>query len=374
MAIGKGKGSKGKGVGNYVRRTGITNISTSDYGYEGRSWGDGKTRVTWTPEANPRNIPTGYKVYVNGVLKATVPYGTNLVDLTGLSTGGANNISVVPYDTYVEQIATETAATVTGVPATPAAPTATNVGTSRPFNNGAISVAFTAPSDNGGSAVTSYTVSAYCSVHAVTHTATGASSPLVITGFGSGVVTTATVKATNVNGSSAASPASSSVTITTVPATMSAPGATAGVDLDTISWTAPSNGGTAIIDYYIESNDSKNKTVTQADSGSTTLAQEANTAQQYRVRARNANGSSDFSGYSGSVTTQAPSFFSPPFFPPGFFSPPFFPPGFFSPPFFPPGFFSPPFFPPGFFSPPFFPPGFFSPPGFGGGYLALRGY
>jgi hypothetical protein len=252
-------------------------------------------------------------------------------------------------------------------PYPPTIGTATDVGTGRPHNDGAVTITFTPDPRN---AATSFTASGYCSVHAVTHTVTGASSPLTITGFGTGAVTNISVTATNSYGTSAASTASNAVTVTTVPATMSAPGATAGVDLDTISWTAPQNGGKTILDFYIESNDSKNKTVTTSASGSTTIVQEANTAQSYRIRARNDNGSGVFSGYSTAVTTQAPSFFSPPFFPPGFFSPPFFPPGFFSPPFFPPGFFAPPFFPPVFFSPPFFPPGFFSPPFFPPGFFS----
>ena len=272
----------------------------------------------------------------------------------------------------------------------------------RAYNDGAITVSWSAPV--AGNTPTGYKVYEAGVLRATVAFGTNTA---LITGLGSNTSHTYAVSSYDSyldNSSNAV--AAPAATATTVPQTMAAPTAAAGVDLDTISWVVGDNGGKAILDVYIESNEGtpKNKTVTTSANGSTTIANEANTAQAYKVRARNANGSGAFSGFSNTVTTQAPSFFSPPFFPPGFFSPPFFPPGFFSPPFFPPGFFSPPFFPPGFFSPPFFPPvffsppffppgffsppffppgffappffppGFFSPPGFGGGYLALRGY
>jgi len=186
------------------------------------------------------------------------------------------------------------------VPNAPTIGTATDVGTNRAYNNGAITVTFTPASD--GTPATSYTASAFCSVHNTTHTASGNSSPLTITGFGSGVNTTVTVVATNQYGNSASSSASNSVTVTTVPATPSAPSAStvANQAQDTISWTAPANGGKSITNYYWTSSDGKSGNTT---STSVTISQEAGTAQTYNVRADNANGSSSTSANSGSVTT-----------------------------------------------------------------------
>ena len=185
-------------------------------------------------------------------------------------------------------------------PKPPVISSASNVGTGRGFNNGAITVSFTLP-DNSPAA-TSFTASAYCSVHSATHTVTGASSPLVITGFGTGVVTTVTVTATNDKGTSAASAASSSVTITTVPATPSAPTATAdgGAATDNVSWTAPADGGSAITSYDWQADDGKG--ANQAGT-SVAVGQEAGTTQAYRVRANNANGNSEYSAYSANLTT-----------------------------------------------------------------------
>lgn len=228
-------------------------------------------------------------------------------------------------------------------PLTPINVVGTDVGTNRPFNNGAVSVAFSLPS--GSPSATSYTVTASPGGA----TATGSSSPIVVTGLASNTAYTFTVTATNSFGTTASSSPSASVTVTTVPATPSAPTATAGVNQDTVSWSAPLNGGKAITQYFWQSSDGKSGTTTGT---SVTVAQEANTAQTYQVRADNANGQGQLSASSNSVTTQAP--FFPPFFPffPSFgpFFPPFFP---FFPPFFPS--FGP-FFPPAFG--PFFPPYF----------------
>lgn len=188
-------------------------------------------------------------------------------------------------------------------PTTPTDVVATNVGTNRPFNNGQASVSFSA---SGG---TSYTVTA-----STGQTATGSSSPILVSGLSSASNVTFTVTGTNAIGTSAASSPSSSILITTVPATPSAPSASAGVNQDTVSWTAPNNGGSTITQYNWASSDGKSGTTTQT---SVTVSQEGGTAQTYTVSATNANGTGGVSPASNSVTTQSPFF---PFFPffPGF--------------------------------------------------------
>lgn len=206
-------------------------------------------------------------------------------------------------------------------PSAPIINSATNIGTSRAFNNGAVTIAFSLPALSP--AATSFTVTA-----STGQTATGASSPIVVPGIASSATPTFTVTATNAAGTSAASAASSAVTITTVPATPSAPTATAEVNQDRVSWTAPVNGGSAIIDYFVSSSDGKSATVTGT---SHVFAQEANTAQTYTVRARNANGNSNASVQSNNVTTLSPFFPFFPFFPYFPFFPsfgPYFPPSF----------------------------------------------
>lgn len=179
-------------------------------------------------------------------------------------------------------------------PAAPLIGTATNIGTNRPYNDGAATVSFTA---QGPYDATSYTVTSSPGGY----TATGSSSPITVTGLQSATAYTFTVTATNAYGTSAASSASNSITATTVPATPSAPSASSpSAGIDTVSWSAPANGGSAITNYFWSSNDGKsgNTTATSVDVG-----QEQGTAQTYTVRADNANGSSSTSAASNSVTT-----------------------------------------------------------------------
>lgn len=75
---------------------------------------------------------------------------------------------------------------------------------------GQVTVSFTPPTNNGGSAITSYTVTSTPG----NFTATGASSPLVVTGLTNGTSYTFTVTATNALGAGPASAPSGSVTPT----------------------------------------------------------------------------------------------------------------------------------------------------------------
>jgi len=181
-------------------------------------------------------------------------------------------------------------------PATPNIGTATDVGTSRAFNNGAASVTFSLP--NGSPAATSYTVTSTPG----SFSASGASSPIVVEGLASATSYTFTVTAANASGVSGASSASNSVTATTVPATMSAPTVSSphNANYDTVSWSAPANGGKAISLYRYTSSDGKTGTTS---STSINVTQEQGTSQTYQIRAENANGVGVYSANSASVTT-----------------------------------------------------------------------
>ncbi|WP_198424453.1 fibronectin type III domain-containing protein [Geomonas limicola] len=98
-----------------------------------------------------------------------------------------------------------------GSPA-PTAPTATapgapTIGTAT-VGNAQATVSFTPPVSNGGSAITSYTVTSTPGGK----TATGSASPLTVTGLTNGTSYTFTVTATNAAGTSTASAASNAVT------------------------------------------------------------------------------------------------------------------------------------------------------------------
>ena len=191
-------------------------------------------------------------------------------------------------------------------PKAPESVTATNVGSGRAFNNGRADVTFTLPA--GSPAATSYTVTSSPG----SYTASGASSPLSVTGLQSNTAYTFTVVATNAVGNSPASSASNSITATTVPATIGTPSAgNNGAQNNQASWSTPADGGSAIIDYYLEDNGGAGddtKTIAVGTNTAQFASQNNDFAWNFRVRARNANGSGEFSPYSNTITTTPFSF------------------------------------------------------------------
>lgn len=179
----------------------------------------------------------------------------------------------------------------------------TDVGTSRAFNNGAVSVAFTAPSYTGTSSITSYTVTA-----STGQTASGASSPIVVTGIATGATPTFTVTATNTGGTSLASSASSAVTVTTVPAaptigSVSSP--SAGANSLSVPFTANATGGKAITSYQILTNPGS-LTFSNSSSPVSVSSLLFGTNYTFQVRALNANGYSDYSSSSSQISVAYP--------------------------------------------------------------------
>lgn len=184
---------------------------------------------------------------------------------------------------------------LSGTPVTvPGAPT---IGTAT-AGNGQATVSFTAPVSDGGSAITSYTVTSTPG----NKTATGTSSPIIVSGLTNGIPYTFSIVATNVVGSSAASAASNSVTPRTVPGAPAIGTATAGDAQATVGFTAPaSDGGSAIVSYTATSNpggitaslDASPITVTGLTNG---------IAYTFTVTATNAVGAGAASTASNSVT------------------------------------------------------------------------
>ena len=186
---------------------------------------------------------TGYAVM------PALPAGLALDTTTGTISGTPTAVSAED-DYYVVATGpggTDTAAlSIAVVPALPGAPTAV-AGTS---GDAQVSVAFTAPADNGGSAITSYTVTS----HPGSFTASGATSPLVVTGLTNGTAYKFTVTATTAAGTGPASDTSAAVTPMTVPGAPTAVAGTSGDAQVSVAFTAPaSNGGAAITGYTVTS-------------------------------------------------------------------------------------------------------------------------
>ena len=191
------------------------------------------------------------------------------------------------------------------IPLPPGPPTANDVGTDRPFDNGSAVVEFS-PVD----LAVSYKIYAAASGQ-TTVTATGASSPIIITGLKSNVLYTFTATGFNSSGVEGdPSDPSTATLITSVPATPAAPTASSpNANQDVVNWLAPATGGKTITGYIWAASDGKTNLAGGNPGGgpttntSVTVNQEAGTAQTYTVSAINANGTSSTSEASTSVTT-----------------------------------------------------------------------
>src|SRR5207253_1954506 len=107
---------------------------------------------------------------------------------------------------------------------------------------------------NGGSPITSYTITPYVGAAAQVPTTITGSPPatlLTLTGLTNGTTYTFTVSASNASGTGAPSPASGPVTPAGPPAAPAGVSAVPGNASASISWTAPANGGSAINGYTV---------------------------------------------------------------------------------------------------------------------------
>jgi len=176
--------------------------------------------------------------------------------------------------------------------------TPTNVGTGRAFNNGAVEVDLGMPSVPGRT----YTITST----PTTTTYTANTAYAIFDGLQSSTQYTFTATATNLYGSS--TPVTSSlVTVTTVPDAPTIGTAVAGNNTVTVSWTPGATGGSAITGYSVypfingvPQNPTSVPNVTSAGISATN-----GTAYTFKVAAINANGMSQLSSASSSVTPSA---------------------------------------------------------------------
>ena len=184
------------------------------------------TLTTWDVPQPPTNLTASISSVTNAVVAFTPPVnfgGTPIfqyrvtsspggltstgtaspITISGLTTGTsytftANATNIVGTSTSSQASNSVTAAAVPGAP---------TIGTASSINNSSVSVAFTAPASNGGSAVTSYiAVSSPGNI-----SSTGTTSPITVSGLTSGTSYTFTVAAINSIGTGAYSTASNTV-------------------------------------------------------------------------------------------------------------------------------------------------------------------
>jgi hypothetical protein len=272
-----------------------TNVGTS------RAFNSGAATVAYTAADTGGAAASFTATSTPGSFTGT---GTSPITVTGLQSATSYTFTVRPSNATATGPSSSSSASITAttVPDAPSAPTATNSGSGRAFNNGSASIAFTTPA-TGGSAISSYIVTSSPGYF----TGTGSVSPITVTGQQSATAYTYTVTATNANGTGSASSASSSVTATTVPA---AP--TIGTFTDggtgttgTLSFTAGATGGSAITNYKISTDNITYTALspTQTSSPLSLTGLSVGTATYY-IKAVNTNGdSAASSGVSGTVLT-----------------------------------------------------------------------
>ncbi|MFB2760007.1 beta strand repeat-containing protein, partial [Shewanella xiamenensis] len=166
----------------------VSNISTDDFAL-GTTGGATGTIASVSATSGSSVTVTVSGITGNGTIKLNLNGATNISDAAG-------NVGPAAY--------TSGSAHTVAIPTVPDAPT---IGTAT-AGDGQVSVAFSAPGNNGGSAITGYTVTS----NPGGFTNTGASSPILITGLTNGTAYTFTVTATNGIGTGTASAASNSAT------------------------------------------------------------------------------------------------------------------------------------------------------------------
>jgi len=262
---------------------------------------NGQATVSFTPPVSTGGSPiTGYKVISQpGGFTAT---GTaSPITITGLTNDTSYTFKVVATNSAGDSPASAASTSVT--PMAPAGAPGVPTGVSAVAGNGEATISFTPPT--GGNPITGYKVTS----HPDGLTATGADSPITITGLTNGKSYTFTVVAQNNGVDSAASVASASVT-PKVPAT--APGAPTGVTAvagngqATVSFTPPANDGGSMIMGYKVITEPGGMTVTGTKSPITVTGLTNGTSYTFKVIATNSVNDSPESAPSASVTPTAP--------------------------------------------------------------------
>ena len=208
----------------------------------------GQADVTFTAPASDGGSPiTSYEVTSSpgGITGTLSGASGGTVNIKGLAIGTAYTFTVTASNAvYTSESSVASSPAITPI-TTPDAPT---IGTATTLSDSAISVAFTPPSNGGGSPITSYTVTSSPGGY----TATGSTSPIVVSGLNGGTGYTFTVTATNAAGTSDASGSSNQATTDTRISDAPIIGtATAGFEQATITFTAPAHDGGAAITSYV---------------------------------------------------------------------------------------------------------------------------
>jgi len=257
------------------------------------SAGDTSATVSWSPAPANGSTVTGYTVtsspgghtctWTSGPLTCTVtglangtPYTFSVTATNGVGTGPASTAS--------------TAVTPVAVPGAPTTVTAT-------ASDGSASVSFIGPAVDGGSAITSYTVTEYPGGVSISCS----SSPCTVTGLTNGTAYTFVVAAANSAGTGSGSIPSSPVTPAGLPGVPTQVTAKAGDTQASVSWVAAASNGSAITSYIVTTSPGGSTTSCSA-SPCTVSGLTDGTAYTFTVTAINGVGTGPASSASDAVT------------------------------------------------------------------------
>jgi len=280
--------------------------------------GNAQASVSFSAPANGGSAITSYSVNCtssNGGIAGSASGAGSPIVVTALTNGKSYSCTVTATNANGAGPASPASAVV--IPSTvPAAPAQPSVAP----GDSQVTVSFSAPND-GGSAITNYGATCISSNGGATGAASGAGSPVVVTGLSNGKSYTCTVAATNANGTGAASIASAAAIPSTVPAAPAQPSVVPGVARITVSFTAPGDGGSAITGYAASCTSSDGGTPGSASgAGSPLVVTSLTNGNTYTctVAATNANGTGASSPASATaVPSTLPSAPAPPTVVPG---------------------------------------------------------
>ena len=208
------------------------------------SIGNGQATITFSGAGNNGSAITNYTVIAEpGAITSTS--SSSPVTVLGLTNGTAYTFRVIATNSVGDSESSTVSATAT--PATvPDAPTSSSAS----GGNRSAQVSWVAPTNNGGSPITGYTVTA--SPGGATCSAAANASSCFVGGLTNGATYSFTVVANNAAGGSVASGSSNSVTPLGPPSAPTISEVVRGDTRATVTFTPPSSdGGTSITQYVI---------------------------------------------------------------------------------------------------------------------------
>jgi len=281
--------------------------------------GNLQATVSWTAPANNGRAVTDYAIqYSSNSGSSWTTFADGVSSSTSSTVTGLTNGVGYIFRVAATNLAGTSSYSGATAAVTPRAVPGPPTGIGRTALNTQVRLAWTSPTSDGGSAITSYAIqySANSGGSWTTFTSnTGTTSTTsLVTGLTNGTAYIFRVAARNVAGLGAYSSESAEVTPHTTPGAPTSVTGTAGNSQVSVSWTAPSsNGGNAVNDYVVEYSANSGSTwITFADgtSSATTATVTGLTNGSgyiFRVTARNAAGNGTASASSPVVPRTVPS-------------------------------------------------------------------